>query len=63
MKGTTMRIVLAALILAAALFSATAVGIFAATVAEKDHATHIIIGEPAGSPLAFAAYAGERLAL
>jgi hypothetical protein len=58
-----MRTVLTVLILAAALFSVMAIGLFAATVAEKDHATHIIIGEPDGSPLAFAAYAGEHLAL
>jgi hypothetical protein len=61
-KGMTMRTVLAVLILAAALFSVTAFGMFAATIAEKDHAAHVIIGEPIESPLASAAYTGERLA-
>ncbi len=55
-----MRTVLVTLILAAAvLISVTAFGLFAATIAEKDHAAHVIIGEPPGSPLASAAYGGE----
>jgi hypothetical protein len=46
-----------------ALFSVTAIGMFAATVAEKDHAAHAIIGEPIEPPLASAAYGGEHLAI
>ena len=61
-KGKTMRIVFAALILAAAL-SVTAVGLFAATDADKDRATHAILGESDGSPLALPAFGGERLSL
>ena len=57
-----MRIVFAALILAAAL-SVTAVGLFAATDADKDRATHAILGESDGSPLALPAFGGERLSL
>ncbi len=56
-----MRTVLAVLILAAVvLISVTAFGIFAATIAEKDHAAHVIIGEPLGSPLASAANGGAN---
>jgi hypothetical protein len=58
-----MRIAIAALILAAASFGVTAVGMFAATVAEKDHAAHATVGEPLGSPLDSEVYGGQRLAL
>lgn len=58
-----MRILLAALILGAASLSVTAVGLFAATVADKDHAAHAVLGELDGSPLDLPAFGGERLAL
>ncbi|MGO9673715.1 MAG: hypothetical protein ACLPSF_06035 [Methylocella sp.] len=56
-----MRTALAILMLVAALFSVTAVGIFAATIAEKDHEAHMIIGAPLRSPLASAAHGGGHL--
>ena len=46
-----MRTVFAVMMLAAAFLSVTAFGIFAATIAEKDHAAHRIIGEASGSPV------------
>jgi hypothetical protein len=55
-----MRIALAALILGAASLSVTAVGFFAATVADKDHAAHAMLG---GSPVNSPALGAERLAL
>jgi uncharacterized membrane protein len=45
-----MRTIFAVTMLAAAFLSVTAFGIFAATIAEKDHAAHAIIGEAYGSP-------------
>ena len=50
-KSMKMRTVFAVMMLAAALLAVTALGIFVATIAEKDHAPHRIIGEASGSPL------------
>lgn len=41
----------------------TVFGLFAATTAARDHAPHLIIGQPADSPLASAATGRQHLAI